>query len=333
MSDDVLPCAKAPAWNQRVTSEQVVAAYMATGSVWRAAKQLGISGQGVHQRLVNLGHQIPNCAWTQDEDDELATLIANRVALSEIANRLGRPYAGVAARASRRGLKSDRGPRTRKIPRGAGLDKISVGKHLRALEQSGIKVTQYARREGLQIELLAQALEKHYPDRWNEYKRTHSQLPTKTCPYCEQQFIPGSGKQIYCTRECGTAARKDRDYFGGNRRDAIGLAEGVCQLCGRSEVKGLSAHHIVGKENDPNDAGLIALCRGCHRIVTILGGRSFVGDTATWEALISLAWARHHGGRMMENPGRGISVSVHIDEWEQEDDEEYNEHLLLKGQQ
>jgi hypothetical protein len=52
---------------------------------------------------------------------------------------------------------------------------------------------------------------------------------------------------------------------------------------------------MLGKENDPNNEHLIALCQGCHNIVTILGGRRFVATPEAWEVLIQLVVTRKNG--------------------------------------
>jgi len=57
------------------------------------------------------------------------------------------------------------------------------------------------------------------------------------------------------------------EYFGGNRLNTIGLISKTCQLCMRKVEKGLSSHHIIGKEKDPENQYLIALCSGCHKLV------------------------------------------------------------------
>lgn len=314
-----------PAWNQRVTVEEVVAAYRETGSVWKAGKKLGLAGQTVHERLRAIGHPMGSRTWTREETSELQHLVDNGVPLAEIAHRLGRTYAGVACRASRTGTRSTP-KRTKKLPRGAGFDKATVGQHLRALEQSGAKVTQYARGHGLNVDTLVQAFQQHYPERWSAYVAAHSPIPTKACEYCEVEYVPANGKQRYCTRTCAQHARTDHTYFGGNRRQTIGLAEGVCQLCGRQNAKGLSSHHVLGKENDPLNSELVALCPGCHQIVTLLGGRAFVDDPRAWEALIALAWMRRHGAEIHANPvPQVVYTEVCIELQDDDEDAELDE--------
>jgi hypothetical protein len=82
------------------------------------------------------------------------------------------------------------------------------------------------------------------------------------------------------------------EYFDGDRLNAVGIVEGVCQLCLEPKAKGLSAHHMIGKGNDPNNRLMVALCVGCHQAVTILAMRSFLENPDGWERLISLVQVR-----------------------------------------
>lgn len=279
---------------RRVPAADIIEAYKQTGSVWQAGKLIGLSGQNVHARLQAIGYPLAGRHWTEQECDELRALISQGVTLGEVANRLGRPYAGVAGKASELGIRS-RQVREKKLPRGGGWDKATTLRHMKAIEAYDGKVTQYARANGLAIELLVKALQKHCMDRWQAYVAARSDLPRRTCAYCEEPFIPMSGKQVYCDRKCAADARQDASYFGGKRKTTIGLAQGVCQLCGRQGIRGLSSHHVLGKDNDPENDVLVALCQGCHKIITFLGSRTFVDDEVAWESLISLAWMRRHG--------------------------------------
>ncbi|PZR66742.1 MAG: hypothetical protein DLM66_12610 [Candidatus Dormiibacter spiritus] len=88
------------------------------------------------------------------------------------------------------------------------------------------------------------------------------------------------------------------------------MATGICQLCGRRDAKGLSAHHLIGKDNDPTDQLLIALCPGCHRLVGVLAGRAFVESTSAWETLIHLVLLRRKGN---EDADRFAAVHSDVD--------------------
>ncbi len=294
----------------RATNEEIIDAYRATGSVWRAGKRLGLAGQSVHERLVAIGHPMNGRNWTVDEEAELHSLLVSGVTLGEAARRLGRTFNGAATKASRLGVQVKRNHEV-KLPRGAGYDKASILRHLKALEAAQIPATRYARAHGLAVEPFVQALQRHAPERWEAYVREHSKVPERDCPYCERIFIPANGKQIYCTRKCGTDARTDAAYFNGNRRATIGLAAGICQVCGRRDPKGLSSHHILGRENDLEAIALIALCRGCHKLITELAARTLLDDEAAIESLLGLAWLRRHGTGL--SPGHGLRTIVEFD--------------------
>jgi 5-methylcytosine-specific restriction endonuclease McrA len=120
-------------------------------------------------------------------------------------------------------------------------------------------------------------------------------LPTSTLTECLNCGLSVTGRKKYCSPKCGSAYRTDQRYFGGKRTLTIGLSEGVCQLCAKTKVKGLSSHHIIGKENDPGNDYLMALCRGCHQIVTILAQRKFIDLEGAWERLTQFVIVRREG--------------------------------------
>lgn len=304
----------------RITSEQIIDAYKATGSVWKAGKLLGIAGQTVHKRLVLLQYPLPSSDWTPDEVAELHELVSNGVRLAEIANRLGRPYTGVALKASRTGAKSS-GWGNKKPPRGGGWDKASTLRNLKALESFDGPITRYAKSNGLSTELLVRAVQKHYPERWEAYVAAHSDMPSCEC-YCGLTFVPLSGKQKYCDRQCAQQSRADLAYFGGKRRTTVGLDTATCQCCGKHTLRGLSSHHVLGKENDPDNNLLVALCAGCHNIVTLLSSRKFVNDPIGWESLISLCVMRHNGEKIQSGSfPNTMHVIVEIDFYDVDDED------------
>lgn len=283
--------------NRRATIEEIVDAYRTHGSVWQAAKALGLCGQSVWERLRSIDYPLGGRRWTSAEIEELRTL-ASTCPLAEIARRLGRTYAGLACKLSELEIPMSAPGRPLKVPRGAGYDKDSIAKHLKATESFSGTMTQYCRANSIDIESLVRCFQKFFPERWEEYTKSHSPLMVKECEYCHREFHPTMGKQRTCSRKCSSDSRRDRAYFGGNRRNTIGLTAGVCQLCGRDDVKGLSSHHVFGKENDPENEVLIALCPGCHQLVGILASRKFVDANEGWEALINLVMLRRTAGRV-----------------------------------
>lgn len=277
------------------SNKEIIDAYLATGSVWKAGKLLGMAGQTVHEKLKAIGYKLPGSDWTEEEVAEL-TELANQMTIAQIANRLGRPYNGVALKISRLGLGQRYGNKQKKkIPRTGEYTKEKITKYLAEIDQSQVKVTKFSRQNSLNTDSLVYAIQRFYPEWYEKYCETNAVKPKTLCPYCEQEFWPLNAKQIYCNRKCADQARVDASYFGGKRRNTIGLLEGICQLCGAKEPKGLSSHHIKGKENDPENDFLIALCQGCHQIVTIVAGRRFAATPEAWEVLMQLVIMRKNG--------------------------------------
>lgn len=302
----------------RVTNEEIIAAYQRTRSVWKAGKELGVSGQFVHQKLRSLDVKITgNRKWTAEELAEMKSLLENGCSPHQVAERLGRTFAAVACKLNDIGIRSYRVARERKIKRGAGYDKAAMAKHMKHLEaHPHIKITPYSRSVGLEIELVAQSLQRHFPDRWAAYiEAHHGDITRKECPYCKALFIPANGKQTFCTRICANHSRVDASYFGGRRRDALGFDQGTCQLCLKENVKNLQVHHMCGKVNDPDNTRLVALCPGCHAIVGKLAySKRIVNSPEAWERLIQLAWMEANGAQAMAaEPGSGIYTCVDIE--------------------
>lgn len=292
------------------SNQEIIDAYLETGSVWRAGKKLGMAGQTVHEKLIAMGHKLPGSEWTEEEITELKSLV-DSLTIAQIANRLGRPYNGVALKISRLGLGQRFGNKQKKkIPRTGQYTKTKIDEYIAELNSLDVKVTAYSKMKGLKLEALVTAIQKFNPAWYEAYCERYAVKPKTKCPYCETEFWPLSHKQVNCSRRCSDQARVDYSYFGGKRRETIGLLEGVCQLCGQHKPDGLSSHHMLGKENDPDNNHLIALCSGCHNIVTILGGRRFVATPEAWEVLIQLVVTRKNG----HNPDFvGVYTTVDVD--------------------
>jgi 5-methylcytosine-specific restriction endonuclease McrA len=307
------------------TNEQVHAAYRETGSVWAAGKLLGIAGQQVHVRLARMGVVMNGggVPWTSEEEAELERLVNAGVPFLEIANRLNRSYNAIAVRASRLGFQHfKKSGRLKKIPRGHGYDKASMTRHVKDFLASPLTLTKFVKSVGLNIEPFVWAWQKWDLEGWNAYLSEHaSDVPRKECKYCQEEFIPNSGKQEHCTRRCADVARRDASYFGGKRRETLGLAEGICQLCGRKPEKGLSSHHVLGKKNDQDNNVLIALCQGCHDVVSRLAGKPWIRDQRKLESLISFAYMQANGAALMAS-GNELYVFVEITETEPDDEDD-----------
>jgi len=261
--------------------------------------------------------------WSEEELKEAISLAEQGEPLGQIATRLGRTYWAVALKLSRLGIRSKRTEWRRKKPKhGSGLTKKRIAVFARKLEASSVTVRRLARTEGVAITPLVDALQHYEPEKWQRYVREHSDLGIAKCPGCGRDFVPLTKKQQFCTVRCRESHRRNESYFGGRRMEAVGLRDGVCQLCRKKVEKWLSAHHVLGKENDPNNEVLIALCRGCHDLVTRLAARPWVEDRDVVADLVALALARR--GRV------GSFVSVDIEGWTPEEMQEYVESLTAE---
>lgn len=54
------------------TDEEIRDAYERTGSVWKAADELGMCGQSVHERLVKMGADTSQNVFTEEDEKYLA---------------------------------------------------------------------------------------------------------------------------------------------------------------------------------------------------------------------------------------------------------------------
>lgn len=296
----------------KATNEEIVAAYRETGSVWATAKRLGMCGQSVWERLRALGHQLPSAKWTDEEIAQLQQL-AGDATIGEIATRLGRPYAGVACKISELQLGSRYGNRQQRRRQPGGYAKKRVLSLINQLESYGGSLRQFSAKHALDIETFIRSIQRFDREFWDDYTRRRSDLTEKICPNCREPFYPFTSRQRTCSRKCSDQARVDADYFGGKRQQTIGLAAGICQLCMSPTRAGLSSHHVLGKENDPENNFLIALCRGCHQLVGMLAGRRFSDSEQGWENLINLVMARRLADKNHDAQTKYVGTHVAVD--------------------
>jgi hypothetical protein len=287
---------------QRVSIEQIIKAYEETGSVWKAARLLGVVGQSVWERLKSINYPMPSRVWAKEEIDEMI-LLAQTHPIGKIAQQLGRPYYGVAIKLSRLGIarlghKANR----MKIPRGIGLDLTGTRKHIAGLRVFDGTLRQFAKMNAVAIDPLVNAIQKYEPLFWTEYSSSHSDIGESKCEYCEATFFPMTSKQRFCTSRCSATKKRDEEYFGGRRRDTVGLESGICQLCDQAKDR-LSSHHVLGKENDPDNTCLVAVCSGCHQLIGTLANRRFTDQPDGWENLIHLVMARRMAEKSKEFVG------------------------------
>lgn len=204
----------------------------------------------------------------------------------------------------------------RKIPRGKGYDKAAVLKHLNAMFKGGSFVTQYVKANGLKLDMFMLAAQLHL-GKDGSFHPMEAQITgdprliVKACEECGETFWPVRKTARFCSPKCSSTHSRDQNYFGGKRRETLGLAEGVCGLCLRRTESGLSSHHLFGKGNDPGNDHLLALCKGCHQMVSALALRKWCDDPLALGRLIVLGVSQRYG-KTLVNAQEGVAVEVLI---------------------
>jgi hypothetical protein len=232
--------------------------------------------------------------WSEPELLALADMYGT-TPVSKIAKALTRPYIEVVWKLAELGTDIETAP-TWKIPRGKGYDKVSIKAAAKAIDRTGCTVRQYARMRGFRIELLCESLRRHVPMWFDMYRADHpEELDDSTCEGCGLTFVAAKKGTRFHSSVCGAKQRINESYFGGQRGQTVGLADGVCMCCERAVDSGLSSHHMIGKENDPENRYLVAICRGCHQLITVMGQRPFLTEPDGWERLMQFVMLRRAG--------------------------------------
>ena len=97
------------AYKKKASDEEIISAYQETGSLWAAAKMLGMCGQSVHERMHKMGH--PPTGMNPWSEDDLRYLKANYETyacqaggLDELSQKLKRKKTNVCKKARDLGL-------------------------------------------------------------------------------------------------------------------------------------------------------------------------------------------------------------------------------------
>jgi hypothetical protein len=253
---------------------------------------------------------VASLSWTEPEIELLKSLLSKGLELDEIASRLNRTYLGTAHKAAAVLTLGERGGKPLKVPRGKGLSKREVSKLWGSVKGWSKTWAGFCRRHKIDAVLAASAMDLYFPDEWPA-EAARLGLEKASCPGCAAFFYRAKVKgRATCSNRCTGRIRRDSEYFDGMRMEAVGMAEGVCQVCMVKPKRGLSAHHVLGKGNDPDNKLMVALCVGCHQLVTDLSLRGFLFDSAAWVRLIKLVLMRKYVNLEDFNKNASFSIDV-----------------------
>lgn len=273
--------------------KKVVAQFKLEKSIWRTALAVGCTGYEVIAGLETSGVDIRQGPLSSDEFDHIVSIYATNGDLWKTARAVGRPYHLVAYVLSRTGrVATGQKKKSWKIPRGVGLDKPGMKRLATELVNFNGNFLKFCTSRGLDPDVVNAAFWKYEPEAWTSYRDTSGKFQSYVCTYCGAEYLRSRKNKTTCSSKCDRTAATDLEYFGGSRRKTVGLLEGVCQLCRKHKESKLASHHVLGKENDPDNDVLTALCNGCHELITELARRSFLSDPSCWEDLINLSMVR-----------------------------------------
>jgi Holliday junction resolvase len=92
---------------KKCSDNEIIEAYKKTKNIWRAAENLGMCGQSVHERLVRLGVKLNHPKWTEEETcilRERYILYRNSGKLDLLAKKLNRTKHLICRKAKEIGL-------------------------------------------------------------------------------------------------------------------------------------------------------------------------------------------------------------------------------------
>src|SRR3990172_6546034 len=196
-----------------------------------------------------------------------------------------------------------------KPKKGAGLTKPRIESLRKRLTTKKTTLKKAAKEFGVPYILLTDALRYNYGvDWWEVCSLAESSVSERQCAGCGRTFCPPTKNSAVCSAKCGSRKKRDDEYFGGKRMTAVGLREGICQICWEPK-KRLAAHHVLGKENDPENKYLMAVCNGCHSLITDLSIRKFLDNPGQVEFF--LTWCLIRRGR--KDAKAEVTYSGHTD--------------------
>jgi hypothetical protein len=96
---------------QKASDREVATAYLSFGSVWDAAKVLGMVGQSVHERVLKLGVAKPMNVWTAEEIEQVRALYESGFKsgdgqLKALSKKINRTVSFISRKARELGLSS-----------------------------------------------------------------------------------------------------------------------------------------------------------------------------------------------------------------------------------
>ena len=151
------------------TDDEIRDAYERTGSIWKAADELGMCGQSVHERLVKMGVDTSLNLFTEDDEKYLAeryVLYRDAAQLQVLADELGRTKAFICRKARALGL-TDRNWKMRPFRKWTDMpDAVLIGTWER-FKRGRAGVSAFCRDNHYNIQSFTDAMRRVFPDEYD----------------------------------------------------------------------------------------------------------------------------------------------------------------------
>lgn len=153
----------------KATDDQVRDAYDRSGSVWKAAAELGMCGQSVHERLQRMGVDTSANLFTEDDEEYLSErYVPYRDAgmLQVLADEMGRTKQFICRKAGSLGL-TDRNADKEYLRVWKGMPRECAERFWEDFKRSRFQISDFCRRRHYNIQSFCDCMRRNFPDEYD----------------------------------------------------------------------------------------------------------------------------------------------------------------------
>lgn len=170
------------AYSKKATDEQVIESYQRTHSVWKAAEELGMCGQSVHERLQKLGVDTSQNVFTKEDEKYLAeryVVYRDAGQLQVLADEMGRTKAFICRQAGRMGLTDPKSKQPTRAKVWATAPDAVLIPIWERFKRSRKTMGAYCKANHYNVQSFVDAMRRAFPDEYDDVidskqpKRTH----------------------------------------------------------------------------------------------------------------------------------------------------------------
>jgi len=165
----------------KASDEEILQAYQATNSIWKAAASLNMAGQSVHERLVKLGIKLNYPPFSEEEKATLIKdylLYRNLGQLNELAKLMNRTKQFICRQARQLGLTSQSGPKPySRIWKGMTEEKARP--IFDKFKRSSFTLNRFCKRYGFDDLGFSRSMSGLFPDEWDAVIESKTPRQTK----------------------------------------------------------------------------------------------------------------------------------------------------------